>query len=109
VTPCQFTVQPPNCWGGLSALSPATTILCTPVDNGSVLLSLRSNTVDSVAACRARSVPAPFTMPSAAFSSTNGFSNRPRSNLSLRIRPTASSIRFWLISPLWTSSVSALV
>src|SRR5882672_4483139 len=90
-TPCQLTLQPPSWLVIESALGPVTTILA-PDWSGRVLFWLRSNVIDSCAALRLASRPA-VTAALAAPASTYGWSNRPRLNLSVRIRRTDWLIR----------------
>src|SRR5437764_4711994 len=91
-TPCQLTLQPPSSLVIESALGPVTTSFALG-DNGNTLLWLRSNVMDSRAACSVASRPA-VTAASALSGSTYGWSKSPSANFSRRIRRTDWSIRF---------------
>src|SRR5437016_12403874 len=67
-TPCQLTLHPPSWLVIESALGPVTTALAVG-DNGRALFWLRSNVIDSRAACSVASRPA-VTAASAALAST---------------------------------------
>src|SRR5215813_15149526 len=104
-TLCQLTLQPPSWLVIESALGPVTTTLAVE-ESGSVLFWLRSRVIDSWAALSVSARPA-VTASLAALASTHGvfgslthgWSNRPSSNLRVRIRRTASLIRAIEIAP----------
>src|SRR3954447_26021107 len=98
-TPCQLTLHPPSWLVIESALGPVTTTLAD-AERGNVLFWLRKSVMDSRAALSVASRPAvtaalaaPASTQGVLGSLTHGWSNRPSSNLRVRIRRTASLIR----------------
>ena len=92
VEPCHVIVQPPDWVPMSSAPEPASSTSPSPVASGSRPAVVLSSTADFPTASRA-SVRS-WSEPSWASSSVGiGCSNRPSSNLTVRIRVTASSIR----------------
>ena len=94
--PCQVIVQPPDWRPMSSAPDPARST--SPDGRGSTPGAVFSSTADLPAASRASALCA--SEPSSASASGGiGCSNRPISNLTPRMRATASSIRSCVIEP----------